>query len=619
MDILTLKKAQKYADNLVITPGKTTFAKDKIIPTTRVLGAVTGSPIDVGAFRYRENAESFIASIITGVTYTFYRRGGNRFRLATFSDYPEDGDPPNRYVSFQPDDLDVFTFTALENEKYAVLYVSSDTENASADVVTLYEGDTVDDSVEINLRDNSVTGDKIVNGTISPDKTTFAKSNNLFDGTYIRGNISGPEGDLGRFRVRQNALSACIEIEGGETYTISRSSESVNNRFRIGTSSIEPSDNTDVYINAIADSSYTHTITTDINDRYLIVTVAFGNTVEPFEFKIEKGEKATPYDAVSINLINEPTTTGKKYFISDKPSGTYSIDPPDFNPPNHYDYNILIGIYDNLVQDYPEYVSRVFLANDESGLPLYRYDFKPIKPINAKKYMKLILTVTHGHEVQATYGLAYFLDDLTRNWENDDRLQMIRNNIELIVVPQCNPYGFDNGQRPTLNGVDINRNYPSGWYYNDDVPAGYGTHGPEPLSEVGSQVMYNLLRENQDVDFVIDVHNSGGDPYSESGTPLMWVRGTSDISVDIANAHINVMALKARLDGYVPLDKRLGELRGITAPFGSFISEVQGQGLNGVILEQMNTLNGSMYDDNIFKFNIESIGNMILTTIRYFS
>ncbi len=65
-------------------------------------------------------------------------------------------------------------------------------------------------------------------------------------------------------------------------------------------------------------------------------------------------------------------------------------------------------------------------------------------------------------------------------------------------------------------GVDLNRNYPFGWEETNDydVPASSGYKGPEPFSEIETQVQKQVLEklmEEKDVVFAISYHASGND------------------------------------------------------------------------------------------------------------
>jgi hypothetical protein len=61
-----------------------------------------------------------------------------------------------------------------------------------------------------------------------------------------------------------------------------------------------------------------------------------------------------------------------------------------------------------------------------------------------------------------------------------------------MVVPCWNPDGLQAGTRYNANGVDLNRNFPTGWNPHSDEPP-----GPGPLSEPESQALHSLILEIQ--------------------------------------------------------------------------------------------------------------------------
>jgi murein peptide amidase A len=65
---------------------------------------------------------------------------------------------------------------------------------------------------------------------------------------------------------------------------------------------------------------------------------------------------------------------------------------------------------------------------------------------------------------------------------------------ELVVVPKLNPDGLAVGSRANANGVDLNRNFVSGWR-PIGAPWDPEHSGPRPFSEPESRVARELIRE----------------------------------------------------------------------------------------------------------------------------
>ncbi len=64
---------------------------------------------------------------------------------------------------------------------------------------------------------------------------------------------------------------------------------------------------------------------------------------------------------------------------------------------------------------------------------------------------------------------------------------------EIVVVPDLNPDGYRRDTRGNAHGVDLNRNFPSGWTRNEQ-PGGLEYAGPRPLSEPESRYAAALIR-----------------------------------------------------------------------------------------------------------------------------
>ncbi len=117
-------------------------------------------------------------------------------------------------------------------------------------------------------------------------------------------------------------------------------------------------------------------------------------------------------------------------------------------------------ILNKLVLDYPEYVSCKEFGTDASGeYPLYVYTFKPLD------YEKTIFVTGcfHAENDITLLALSYFLDELCRNFKNDRTLAYLRSKVKFVVVPVCNPYGFEKKSKLNANGVDLQRNFNYKW------------------------------------------------------------------------------------------------------------------------------------------------------------
>ena len=97
---------------------------------------------------------------------------------------------------------------------------------------------------------------------------------------------------------------------------------------------------------------------------------------------------------------------------------------------------------------------------------------------------------------------------------NDDYISYLRSNFRLVIMPICNPWGFNQqtAGRLNYNGVNLNRNYPtSGWNVISDTDK-----GSAPASEIEMQYMINTVAQS-DANVGIDIHCLGYVTQSNDG------------------------------------------------------------------------------------------------------
>ena len=185
--------------------------------------------------------------------------------------------------------------------------------------------------------------------------------------------------------------------------------------------------------------------------------------------------------------------------------------------------SLVYSWFDALADDYPDYITKTLLGNDESGsLPIYQYRFKPKLP-NPHEYVlntkipKVMLITVHNEGMNMV-ALHILMREICRNWQNSDALTSMRFGIEFVVIPVGNPWGLDNGKRTNVNKIDINRQFPANWI-QDGVVGDYFYSGTSALSEAEAQHIYaSMVNENPDVYF--DVHSYGA--WNKNGTSA-WI------------------------------------------------------------------------------------------------
>lgn len=189
--------------------------------------------------------------------------------------------------------------------------------------------------------------------------------------------------------------------------------------------------------------------------------------------------------------------------------------------------------YDALMAKHPRYITKTDLGLCSDGVNhVYRYDFREPEPLHESnkvwsetKAKAIIVTGIH-FEWAGIYAMYNALEEIADN----PKLRNFRRNTHLIVVPCCNPYAtIANNYQSGLstpnsygvrnaNGVEIHRNFEVDWVLTTEGTTHYG--GAAPLSEVETQYIDNIMKENTDAAFFLSCHNCGVDTFW--GTGFIW-------------------------------------------------------------------------------------------------
>lgn len=185
--------------------------------------------------------------------------------------------------------------------------------------------------------------------------------------------------------------------------------------------------------------------------------------------------------------------------------------------------------YDALMARHPHYITKTDLGMCSDGVtPVYRYDFREPEPHRGTtgkkewsetKAKAIIVSGIHW-EWGGIFALYNALEELADNPE----LLTMRRNTHIIVLPIANPYAVTNMSVRNANLVEIHRNFEVDFLYPDDegyIAEGevhYG--GTEPLSEVETQYIDNIMKANTDAAFFLTCHSCQGDEVY--GTSFIW-------------------------------------------------------------------------------------------------
>ena len=241
-------------------------------------------------------------------------------------------------------------------------------------------------------------------------------------------------------------------------------------------------------------------------------------------------------DKICLSYYNNP----RKVVIADMfffrmPIGVYSS-PKDVPGGSVNDATSLIqsteqviyDIYDDLVELYPNNVTKQVMG-EVFGKKINRYTFSnfaienksPSSDLAYKPFKICIITSIHGYEQGAAWTTALFFKYLYSS--DNPYMAMLRRHVVFDVIPVANPSGFSKNKRND-NGVDLNRNYEPDFIYSDD-PKSWGYGGPQPASELETQLIMRFIEENLDAKLVLDYHNI------DKGYPLFYVYGQKDVQL----------------------------------------------------------------------------------------
>ena len=142
---------------------------------------------------------------------------------------------------------------------------------------------------------------------------------------------------------------------------------------------------------------------------------------------------------------------------------------------------------------------------------------------------KLIFLSGIHKEWAGVYGLYYALEEIATNPDFDD----IRRNAHIIVIPCANPFGLIAENTESLNpqnwgaashvnanGIAPHNNFGVGYVTNQGVVGTYNHSGTEAYSELETQYIDAVMRENSDAIAFVTCHNynNGG----IFGDTVMW-------------------------------------------------------------------------------------------------
>lgn len=230
------------------------------------------------------------------------------------------------------------------------------------------------------------------------------------------------------------------------------------------------------------------------------------------------------------------------------PYSTLYTDNPSTIIPDHL---ALYALYDSLLASHPQYITRTKLGEDAIGNEIFQYAFEPpdftgnlLIPESDRQKPKIVhVTGLHGFEKGSQIATYAFFKEMCEDWKNRRWLYEMRWGCDFIVVPALTPSSIDQDTRTNHNGVDINRNFPTGWEENSDDPESNYYRGPSAGSEPETQIAMGLVASNPDACAYVDHHMSSS--FTSQGY-TMWVSANLTAAQQIAMPYLHDMTAYLR-------------------------------------------------------------------------
>lgn len=175
----------------------------------------------------------------------------------------------------------------------------------------------------------------------------------------------------------------------------------------------------------------------------------------------------------------------------------------------------IYALYDALASEYPDYVTKTILGQDDFGNNIIQYEFSSgnyNSYVGVSRYQDssiakpkiLIISGIHGYERTSVMGTYQFCLDLCQGANN---LLELRGDYDFKIIPLGDPWSFNNNTRSNGNGVNIDDNFDINWVYEyagtDNFSGNSAADQPE------TQIIQSWINANTDAVLYIDHHNSG--------------------------------------------------------------------------------------------------------------
>ena len=297
-------------------------------------------------------------------------------------------------------------------------------------------------------------------------------------------------------------------------------------------------------------------------------------------------------------------TSNNRYYILDDLSGVYNR--PDNLESGASDgslplidskYTDLYAIYDDLVAKYPDYVTKTLLGTETTDLPIYQYTFNNDIKFNYERNIKkpklLLQSGIHGDEKSSAWTMAQFLKDLCYNNVDNDILSYIYWNVELVVIPCANPWGWDENSRNNANGVSIGSTF----------------NGTDIQPE--TELIQAVVNANLDADYVIDYHNIA------NGVTYGYTQSNDDYSATLYCNTVKTLAKKWKKEYSLSENiEQFGTIKEVVVYDIVYYAKLKGLRAFCLELGWIPFFANEKYDKTCIDIGTDLIGNVIVNILK---
>lgn len=216
-------------------------------------------------------------------------------------------------------------------------------------------------------------------------------------------------------------------------------------------------------------------------------------------------------------FANHPAPTEQDMIIADNIKRADNIDGFEYGSMGgFYTYDQVVQELDSMRLQYPNLITaKQNLGTSHNSKVIWAVKISDNPDINESATEPVIYFdgLHHAREPQGMASLMYYMYWLLENYGTNPEVTYLVNNREIYFVPVVNPDGYYYNQTTNPNGggswrknrrfnnpsygVDLNRNYPYKWGYNNSgsspTPSSETYRGPSAGSEPETQAVIGLI------------------------------------------------------------------------------------------------------------------------------